>query len=237
MTCDTERKPVSPNPAATPEAGQAPAAVRGASLKTSLLPIVLDVGVPVGGYYLLHLAFGLSVIAALAWSGVVPALRAIYAAVREHELNALAVLMVVVNVAGIAVSLATGNPRVMIAKESGVSSVIAIAILISVASRRPLMSAGLKPYMTRGEPKRIAAWDRLAAQSPRFRRKEKLFSAIWGVALLGECAARLIGAFTLPVSTMVWLSTAFTMGAIGLAMMVSSVASVPILEMMEKESA
>jgi hypothetical protein len=234
MMCDTERKPVSPAPA--PEAARAPAAPRGSGPKTSLLPLLLDVGVPLGSYYLLHSAFGVSVVAALAWSSVVPAARTIYGLIRDRELNALAALMLVVNVVGIGVSLATGDPRLMIAKESGVSSVIALAILISVALRRPLMSAGLKPYMTKGSPQKIAAWDRLSAGSPRFRRMEGLFSAIWGVALLAECVARLIGAFTLPVSTMVWLSTVFTMSAIGLAIMVGSVASIPIDKMIREET-
>ena len=230
MTCDTERKPVSPAPVlqAAPASEAAP--------KSSLLPLLLDVGAPLGGYYLLHNAFGVSVVAALAWSSVVPAARTIYGVVRERELNALAALMLVVNVVGIGISLATGDPRLMIAKESGVSSVIALAILISVALRRPLMSAGLKPYMTKGSPQKIAAWNRLSAGSPRFRRMEGLFSAIWGVALLAECVARLIGAFTLPVSTMVWLSTVFTMSAIGLAIMVGSVASVPIDKMIRAET-
>jgi len=230
MTCDTERKPVSPAPVlqAAPASEAAP--------KSSLLPLLLDVGVPLGSYYLLHNAFGVSVVAALAWSSVVPAARTIYGVVRERELNALAALMLVVNVVGIGISLATGDPRLMIAKESGVSSVIALAILISVALRRPLMSAGLKPYMTKGSPQKIAAWNRLSAGSPRFRRMEGLFSAIWGVALLAECVARLIGAFTLPVSTMVWLSTVFTMSAIGLAIMVGSVASVPIDKMIRAET-
>jgi intracellular septation protein A len=230
MTCDTERKPVSPAPVlqAAPASEAAP--------KSSLLPLLLDVGVPLGSYYLLHNAFGVSVVAALAWSSVVPAARTIYGVVRERELNALAALMLIVNVVGIGISLATGDPRLMIAKESGVSSVIALAILISVALRRPLMSAGLKPYMTKGSPQKIAAWNRLSAGSPRFRRMEGLFSAIWGVALLAECVARLIGAFTLPVSTMVWLSTVFTMSAIGLAIMVGSVASVPIDKMIREET-
>lgn len=239
MMCDTERKPVSPAPAleAAPESGAAPApaAPRGSG-PTSLLPLLLDVGVPLGSYYLLHNAFGVSVVAALAWSSVVPAARTIYGLIRDRELNALAALMLVVNVVGIGVSLATGDPRLMIAKESGVSSVIALAILVSVALRRPLMSAGVKPYLTKGSPQKIAAWDRLSAGSPRFRRMEDLFSAIWGVALLAECVARLIGAFTLPVSTMVWLSTVFTMSAIGLAIMVGSVASVPIDKMIREES-
>ncbi len=149
MTCDTGQQPVSPTQATTSKA----------DLKTSLTPLVLDVGVPLGSYYLLHSAFGASVVAALAWSSVVPAARTIYALVKERELNTLAALMLAVNVAGIAVSLATGNPRMMIAKDSGISSVIAFAILISVAFRRPLMSAGLKPYMTKGSPEKIAAWE------------------------------------------------------------------------------
>jgi intracellular septation protein A len=238
MMCDTDRKLVSPAlaPESAPASEAAPAAPRGSGPKSALLPVLLDVGVPLGSYYLLHNAFGVSVVAALAWSSVVPAARTIYGVVRERELNALAALMLVVNVVGIGVSLATGDPRMMIAKESGVSSVIALAILVSVALRRPLMSAGLKPYMTKGSTQKIAAWDRLSAGSPRFRRMEGLFSAIWGVALLADCVARLIGAFILPVSTMVWLSTVFAMSAIGLAIMVGSVAAVPIDKMIREES-
>ena len=51
----------------------------------------------------------------------------------------------------------------MIAKDSLVSSVVAITVLTSVALHRPLMSAGLKPFMTKGRLERTAAWDRLSA--------------------------------------------------------------------------
>ncbi len=125
----------------------------------------------------------------------------------------------------------------MIAKDSIISSVIAFAILASVVMRRPLMSAGLEPFMTRGVPERTAAWDRLSAGSARFRRLEMAFSAIWGLLLLAECVARLIGAYTLPVTTMVWLSTVLTMGAIGLAVMVGRAAAGPIQKMIDAEAA
>ena len=114
---------------------------------------------------------------------------------------------------------------------------IAFAILGSVVLRRPLMSAGLKPFMTWGEPRRTAAWHRLSAASPRFRRLELAFSAIWGLALLAECAARLVGAYTLPVTTMVWLGTVFTLGSIGLAMVVGGAAAGPIQKMIDAEAA
>ena len=129
----------------------------------SLVPLVVDVGIPVGSYYLLHAGLGLSLWLSLALSSVVPAVRSVTGLVARRELNVLALLMLFVNVAGIVVSFATGDPRLMIAKDSVISSVIAIAILASVAARRPLMTAGLKPFLTRGTAERTAAWDRLAA--------------------------------------------------------------------------
>lgn len=85
--------------------------------------------------------------------------------------------------------------------------------------------------LTKGTADRTAAWDRLSAPPARFRHLELLFSTIWGVALPAECAARLAGACTLPVTTMVWLGTAFTLGAIGLAMVVSGLAAGPMQRM------
>src|SRR5262249_27317162 len=142
---------------------------RGPGMGTALRPLLIDVGIPLGTYYLLRNALGVSLWLSLALSSIGPAVRAITGIVAERTVNLLAALMLAVNLAGIAVSFLTGDPRAMIAKDSIISSVIAFAILGSVVLRRPLMSAGLKPFMTRGEPRRTAAWDRLAAASPRVR--------------------------------------------------------------------
>src|SRR5215471_7365890 len=181
----------------------------------TLRPLVIDIGIPVGTYYLLRDGFGLSLWLSLALSSIGPAVRSITSLVTERKLNLLAVLMLAVSLAGIAVSFLSGDPRAMIAKDSIVSSVIAFAILGSVVLRRPLMSAGLKPFMTRGEAERMVAWDRLSVASPRFRRLELAFSAIWGLALLAAAA----------LTTMVWLSTAMTLGSIGLAIVVGGAAA------------
>jgi hypothetical protein len=44
-----------------------------------------------------------------------------------------------------------------------------------------------------------------------------VFSVVWGVVLLAECVVRVVGAYTLPVDTMVWmgsvvLAVAMTLG-------------------------
>lgn len=222
--------------AASPDSAPARAAPAGGGLLTSLRPLAIDVAVPLGTYYLLRDGLGLSLWLSLAASSIFPAIRSVAGIVAQRQLNVLALLMLAANIAGLGASLATGDPRLMIAKDSAISSVIGIAILASVALRRPLMTAGLKPWLTRGAADRTAAWGRLAAGSAKFRRLESLFSIIWGIVLLGECVARVTGAFTLPVPTMVWLGTVILLGALGVGVMAGGVAAGPMMQMIEAEA-
>jgi hypothetical protein len=81
-----------------------------------------------------------------------------------------------------------------------------------------------------------AAFDLLLSTSPRFRTLERRFSLVWGVALLTECIVRVCCAFTLPVGTMVWLSTVLTLGAIGIGIVAGSFFSVPMETMVKTEA-
>jgi hypothetical protein len=207
----------------------------GREARDGLQPLVLDLAVPLSLYYLLHDAFGVGLVLSLALSSVVPAVRTVLSMVTEHRVNALAGLMLAVNVISIALSFITGNPRVMLAKDSGVSSVIGILVLASAFGGRPLMSAGLKPWLVKGDIAKAEAWERLTSGSARFRGLERRFSLVWGVALLGECTLRLIGAFTLPVSTMVWLGTVLTIAGILVGMTVGGAATVPMEKLLVAE--
>ncbi|MDH6127587.1 VC0807 family protein [Kitasatospora sp. GP82] len=192
-----------------------------------LRPLLLDVALPLFVYYAAHSVFGLSLIAALTLSSVVPAVRTGHQLVRERSLNAFAALILVVNLAGIALSLLTGDPRLMIAKDGAASSVIGLAVLGSAFAGRPMMTTGMRPFLVKGKAARAAAWDRLmagsAAGSTAFRRHERNFSLVWGTALVAECVAKVIGAYTLPVATMAWLGSVFLAGAIVLGFAVGNV--------------
>jgi hypothetical protein len=206
--------------------------------RPSFLPLIVDVAVPVGSYYLLKNGFGMSTLAALGWSSVVPAVRTVWSVVKERRVNALAGLILFVNVVGLALSLVAGDPRLMLAKDSGVSSAIGIGVLMSVKLGRPMMTAGMKPFLVKGDAARSAAWDRLAAGNERFRKAERTFSLVWGTVLLGECVARIVGAYTLPVETMVWLGTVVMVAAMVLAFLISGrFAVVPMERMLERELA
>ena len=97
---------------------------RGTGLAAALRPLAIDVGIPLGSYYLLHGAFGLSIWLSLALSSIGPAARAAGSLAARRRLNLLAALMLAVNLAGIAVSFLTGDPRAMIAKDAAVTVVL-----------------------------------------------------------------------------------------------------------------
>jgi hypothetical protein len=187
-------------------------------------------------YYLLSGGFGLSEVAALGWSSVVPVVRTVWGLVRSRRINGLALLILVANAVGLALSSVTGDPRLMLAKDSGVTGAVGMVVLLSARGGRPLMTAGLRPWVTKGSAAGNAAWDRLWAASAPFRRAERRFSVIWGSALLAECVLRVIGAYTVPVPTMVWLSTLLAVVAVVLAMLVAGgAAAVPMRNMVEAE--
>src|SRR5262249_46975434 len=89
--------------------GDAPAGQR-ADVAAALRPLLVDVGIPVGSYYLLRDALGLSLWLSLALSSIGPTLRAAAGLAAKRQLNLLAVLMLAVSLAGIVVSFLTGDP-------------------------------------------------------------------------------------------------------------------------------
>ena len=58
--------------------------------KNPFAPLIVDVAVPLGSYYLFKDGFGMSTFAALAWSSVVPAARTVWSVVKERAINGLA---------------------------------------------------------------------------------------------------------------------------------------------------
>jgi len=94
----------------------------------------------------------------------------------------------------------------------------------------------MKPWLVKGAADREAAWSRLQSASPAFRRAERVFSVVWGVVLLVECVVRVVGAYTLPVDTMVWLGSVVLAVAMVIGFMVSgALAAGPMAHMLIAE--
>ena len=220
---------------APPTAGQGTSAAAPPA-RGGFRSLILDIGIPVGSYYVLR-ALGCDVVTALALSSVFPAAQSVLALVRRRAVSGMAVLVLVVNMVSLAVSFSTGDPRMMLAKEGAVSSAIGIIVLVSVLVGKPLMTAGMRPFLVRGDAARDAAFGRLAVMSPRFRSLERRFSVVWGIACLSECACQVACACTLPVATVVWLNTVLLLTSIGAGIVGGSFFSIPMEKMVVAEAA
>jgi hypothetical protein len=205
---------------------------------SAIASILIDVVIPLGIYYLLHDAFGLSLVTAMACSSVLPAVRTIVTAVRDHTLETLAALMLTMNLASIVVSLASGDARLLFAREAAVSSVIAVWALGTVALHRtPLFEPGFEAFVTRGERRRAEIWQRLRSCEPEVGRLLRRHTVVWGVVLLADSCARVILALTMPVGDLPWVSTAMVAGSVAFAVIASgAVAGRRLIHLYERAS-
>ena len=195
----------------------------------------IEIAVPLGVYYGLH-SLGASDFTALALSGVFPLARTLFQFAKHRTLNGLALVVLVTNVVGMLLTFVSGDARMMIAKDSIGSGITGVVILISAFTAQPIMTKALRPFLTHGKADHEAAWERLQANK-RFHTVLRRGSFIWGIGFIFESAARVIGAFTLPVSTMVWLSTVLFVASFAVIMVVAGASAKEAGEMVAREAA
>lgn len=184
-----------------------------------LKTLAIEIAVPTAVYYGLH-SLGASDFAALGLAGVFPLARTLYQFAKDRTLNSLALVVLVTNVAGMLLTFVTGDARMMIAKDSMGSGITGLAILVSAFTAAPIMTKTMRPFLTRGKAENEAAWERLSGTA-RFDAILRRCSVIWGIGFVLESASRVVGAFTLPVATMVWLSTVIFVTSFAVIMVIS----------------
>ena len=151
--------------------------------------IVFDLGGPLLVYTLLRSA-GLSIVAALVISGVLPALGIVIGAVVDRRLDIIGVVVLAGLVVGTVAGLVSHNARLYLVEGAMPSLVFALACLGSLRSAKPLIYRFAVELLGPGTPKGrevVAAW-----QYSGFRRAFRVITAAWGVAYLIEVAARLV---------------------------------------------
>lgn len=151
--------------------------------------LVFDLGGPLLVYSLLRSA-GLSAVTALLISGIPPALGIVIGAVVDRRLDIIGVVVLAGLAVGTVAGLVSNNARLYLVEGAVPSLVFAVACLISLRSRKPLIYRFTVELLGPGTPKGrevVGAW-----QYPGFRRAFRIITAAWGVAYLFEVAARLV---------------------------------------------
>ena len=178
--------------------------------------VLADVGLPVVVYYVCRAA-GLDQLPALLLGALAALLRVAVAALRLRRFNGLAALVAAGFVVAVVLAALTGDPRVVLAKESIVSGLLGLLLLGSCLAGHPLMYALMRRLNAEDHDK-LAEWDRLWQVRPEFRRVFTMITLVWGAGALAEALIRLPLIYSVPLDVMTGLSTVLQLGTIAALM-------------------
>ena len=158
-------------------------------LRPILKVLILDIAAPLATYSLLRSA-GMSTVAALVLSGVVPALGVAAGIVRHHRLEIVGALVLAGIVVGAVLGLVTHSPRLVLTEGSVPTAVLGVVCLGSLCTRRPLMFGFALEFIGPDTPngrEMTRLW-----QYEEYRRVFRVITAVWGIGFLLEAAARVV---------------------------------------------
>jgi hypothetical protein len=165
-----------------------------------LAQLAFDIGGPILVYYLLHGA-GVTNLVALAAGAALPAIGALWTLARRRALDPVGVFMVATFSASILISVIAHSPRFLLAKDGLITGLWGLWFLASIRAHRPAAFVVARPLMEGMKIYAGRSWDSLWETEPRFRHIWRVSSALWGLGLLIDAAARVVIAYTLPVHT------------------------------------
>ena len=185
----------------------------------SLLALLCDIAAPVGGYYLLR-AFDVAPIWALTLSGLPPALRVLYLAVRHRRVDGMGVFVLLIVALGLVTSLLTGDARLQLVRGAWFSVLIGVWMLASLRiGRRPTTYQATLALLPGRADELEARW----ADTPSFRRVWQVLTVVWGVGGLLHSGLSIVMAYTLPVDVVPGLDTVLSIASFVVLQVVTQV--------------
>lgn len=172
-------------------------------LRTAL-PMLIEIIIPIVGYFLLHTA-GFNDFWALMIPGIVTAVVALTNTVRRGWLDTIGTLVVAEIALSVALFFLTRDPHIVLLKPSFYTGLAGLYLLYTCQVGRPFIFQVSKPFATRGDPARERAYERAWTHSAGFRREQRLITAVWGLLWLAESAVRVVLVLHLSISQAVFI--------------------------------
>jgi hypothetical protein len=156
------------------------------------IQLTLDIALSPVVFFLLQGPFDLSTTAALTASVLVGAAWTLVMLAITSKFNAVSLCVIAGLVVGVVLTAVTGDARFGVVKDSFYTGVFGLAMLVSLAARRPLMFYLIRPFATEdNEPSKVAEWNE-SWVSPLFRRCMRVMTVAWGIGLLVEAGSRAV---------------------------------------------
>ena len=180
--------------------------------------LAVDVALPWIAVLLLTRFGGFSTVAAIAIAALFPAASIIIGALRRRRLDFIGALVLLTLVGGVALSFATNDVHFALIRAVPGATLFAIACLVTLPARRPLMFFFARQVTAGEDPAKIAAWN-ARVEVAGFRRAMRVLTLVWGLAFLAKAALWTASALLLSPTVALLSGPAIGFGAFGLLML------------------
>lgn len=170
--------------------------------------LFLDAGLAVAGY-LVARHLGASLFLSLLVGTAVAAVRAAYVIIRRREVDAFAIFMIITFGIGLLLTVFTGSPRFLLAKDSISTGVSGIVFLVTLLAGKPMMYYFAQRFGATSDAER-QEWARLYPTHEGFRAFFRGLTLVWAIAFLAEASLKLVLVLALPVAIMAPVIPFFT---------------------------
>ncbi|MFE0022902.1 VC0807 family protein [Amycolatopsis sp. NPDC059021] len=174
------------------------------------LVLARDLVIPMAVFYVLR-AFDVDALWALLLGGLPPALRVGWVALRERRIDPLGSFVLAMLVVNVAVSLISGDPRLLLIRNAWFGLLVGGWMLVSLAvGSRPFIYHAARTMV----PGRTEPMERRWADDAAVRQLWRVATLWWGVGNLALGGVVVAMAYTLPVDSVPFLDALVTIAAI-----------------------
>ena len=159
--------------------------------------LAFDVVVPIVAYQVMIHMLGVSRVPALVLSGVFPALNVVRRYVQDHRVDPIGIIVLTSILLGAALAFMSDSQKLTLLRESFLTAAFGIAFLVSLFVGKPIMFLLTRQFVAQEDERQLQEWDALWDDVPEFRRVMRQMTVMWGLALLGEFALKVLMVETL----------------------------------------
>jgi len=171
---------------------------------SAFAPLFIDILAPLAAYAVLS-RLGANEFVSLGAAAMLPAIYIAVSILRGKRIDRVAVLVLALLALAIALTIVTGDPRILLVKSVIVTAAAGLYFLATLLAERPFIFYASQKTVGRNVPGGEAAWDERWQASQLFRRAMRVMTVIWGLGLVGEAIVRAAIIYSLPVAqAVVW---------------------------------
>ncbi|MFF2811348.1 VC0807 family protein [Streptomyces sp. NPDC058000] len=165
----------------------------------ALAPMILDLVIPIAGFYVLHQMVGLSQVWALTLAGAAGGAWTLIHTIQRRKLDVIGLLVVLEMALTVGLLFISDDPRLVAAKPSFYTLLAAVYLLFTCVAGRPLVYVAATPMATDGDPGRTVAYEQAWERSKPFRARERAVTAAFGLAALIDAVLRVVVVYSYDV--------------------------------------